>query len=165
MSGRSNQRAQGARSRRGGLSDDPPPPGLTYTSARSPTFSSLEPLRPLIRPDIAHHVIDAEPGLTAFEQPANLNLLHTDESITSLDTVDTWARAFDLLILPSVVTAGTRASYYAQWRSIVSFAYIMNKLEELLPMSERLLKAWLLQCVLLGYRVPTIISYVSAIKH
>lgn len=150
---------------KGGLNETPPPAGLTYSDARSPTFESLEPLRPLLRGEREQHIIDSEPGLTVFEQPAHLNLLHQHEAITGLDGIDTWALAFDELILPSVVTPGTRASYYAQWRSVVTFAFIVGKMDELLPISERLLKAWLLQCVLLGYRVGTIISYVSAIKH
>ena len=109
---------------------------------------------------VADHVIQPEQGRTDFEKPDNLALLHQNDSITELNNIDWWAKALDDLILPSVVTPDTRASYYAQWRSVVTFAYITNALNEVLPMSERVLKAWLLQCVLLGNRVATIISYV-----
>lgn len=169
MRGSNNNRAAGARpaarQHRGGLSAAPPPAGLTYSAARSPTFTSLEPLRGLLDAQVADHVIQPEQGRTDFEKPDNLALLHQNDSIAAPDSIDQWAKAFDDLILPSVVTPDTRASYYAQWRSVVTFAYITNALEEVLPMSERVLKAWLLQCVLLGYHVATIVSYVSAIKH
>ena len=159
------RRATHGAERRGGLADDPPPPGLEYSKARTPTFKSLEPLRPVLRVDQVRWITEQEPGLTAFEAPESSNLLHEHESVQRLDSIDMWASAFDKLVLPAVITPGTRAGYFDQWRSVVTFAYILNVLEELMPMSERVLKAFLLQLVLIGYRVGTIVSYVTAIKH
>ena len=82
-----------------------------------------------------------------------------------MEDLDVWELAFDRLILPAAVAPITRAGYYSLWRSVVTFAYIMNKVEELLPMTERLLKAFILQAVLIGYSVGTITGYVAAIKH
>ena len=150
--------------RRVGLGDKAPPPGLSYSRARTPTFDSLEPLRAYLDADVADAIIKPEPGITAFEQPENKHLLHSNGLITGLDDdIDTWERAFDELILPTSVAVVTRAGYFAQWRSVVTFAFTMGLLGEVLPMSERLLKAFLLQAILVGYRVGTITSYVSAI--
>ena len=151
--------------KRGGLANDPPPPGLTFSKARTPTFASLEPLRACMSKELARKVLDMEPGITAFEQPENTLLLHKHEAIVELDTLESWVQAFDTLVVPAVVTPGTRAGYFAQWRSVVTYAYTMNVLEQLMPMSDRLLKAFLLQLILVGYSVGTINGYVSAIKH
>ena len=115
--------------------------------------------------DYASHVIDQEPGITKFEQPAGDRLLHEHMAEQNLDDLDVWEQAFNRLILPAAVAPITRAGYYAMWRSLVTFAYIMNAMDELLPMSERLIKAFILQAVLIGYSVGTITGYVAAIKH
>ena len=115
--------------------------------------------------DYASNVIDQEPGMTEFEQPTGDRLLHEHMETQNLEDLDVWEQAFDRLILPAAIAPITRAGYYSQWRSLVTFAYIMNAMDELLPMSERLIKAFILQAVLIGYSVGTITGYVAAIKH
>ena len=100
----------------------------------------------IIGAGVSAYLVLRDAGLDAryLELTGELRVLSQQISTSSRRATAGEAAAFDELILPPVVAPVTQASYYAQWCSIVTSAYVMNKLEELLPITERLLKAWLL---------------------
>jgi integrase len=134
---------------------------LLWARARTPTLQSLEQLRPFLPPADAPAVLDPPAPLTALEAqdctefPAELRDLSID--------LDQAASLFDEVLLPSAQHHRTRAAYYAAWRSFVSFAYLHNALDRVLPATTALLKAYVWNLLQLDYKPGTITVHLCAV--
>jgi hypothetical protein len=138
-------------------------PDLQWRRAKTPTLESLDSIRHLVPDADASALLDPPAGITALELedcrafPSNM----IDPSVG----VDSAASLFDELLAPSALHHRTRASYYAAWRSFVSFAYLHSALPQALPASQRLLKAFLWNLLQLGYKPGSITLHMCAILH
>ena len=73
------------------------------------------------------------------------------------------ASLFDEVLQPSSQHHRTRATYYAAWRSFVSFAYLHDALPQALPATPTLLKAYLWNLLQLNYKPGSIVLHMCAI--
>ena len=116
------------------------------------------------------HLVEAADAPALLAPPAGMTLLESrdctgfpaelrDQTVSLDDAAD----LFDELLAPSALHHRTRASYYAAWRSYVSFAYLQNALPQVIPASQRLLKAYLWNLLQLGYKPGSITLHMCAI--
>jgi integrase len=143
----------------------PLPPGTTWSSALLPTLANLEPLRAYLPAAAADSIIRPEATTTPFEATIQSGRLRAAAATINTNNLAAMATAFDNIIAPAIVMPNTRARYFAQWRTLVTFAWSLDALQEILPLSQQLLKAFILAAVLAGYRVPSIMGFLTAFKH
>ena len=137
---------------------------LSWTHARHPTLSCLEPLRPLVHPSLHAAVLTAPVDSTLLELqdctgiPAHL----IPDARYELSAFED-ATNFDNLIAPSAHARQTRLSYGALWRSFVTYTLVRNSLHLVIPASAELVKGYLWTLFLCGLRHGSILLHLYAI--
>eukprot|EP00961_Rhodomonas_salina_P111145 1495713-Rhodomonas_salina.1 len=70
---------------------------------------------------------------------------------------------FDEQIDPAAQAVNTRQGYYDCWRSFVSYALLHDALEQVLPATQRLVKAYLWNMLQCRYKPGTVTSHIYAV--
>jgi hypothetical protein len=143
----------------------PLPPDTKWSTALLPTLASLEPLRRHLPPETADAILLPEVPTTAFEATVQSGRLQAEAASINTNNMHDMAAAFDSLIAPAIVMPGTRMRYFAQWRTLATFAWSLDALDNLLPLTQELLKAFVLAAILAGYKVASIQGFLTAFKH
>ncbi len=73
--------------------------------------------------------------------------MQAEEANINTNDMHDMAAAFDSLIAPAIVMPGTRVRYFAQWRTQATFAWSLDTLDNLLPLQQELLKAFVLAAI------------------
>ena len=73
------------------------------------------------------------------------------------------SRLFDEVINPAQVRPTTRVNYFRLWSTFVTFALLWGALDHLTPISQTLLKGFLLCCVQANYKPASIELFLAAI--
>ena len=139
-------------------------PNLRWTRAWQPTLASLEPLRNIVPPHIADFVLAPPIAETAVEAddgrglPAAF-LPHPSDSL-SLDVNE---RRFLSLIAPAAQAVATRSGYHEHWRSYVTFAFVSQALDRVLPTTASLLHSYLWSLYQVGLQSGSITLHIYSI--
>ena len=141
------------------VQDAVPSTALSWSSARSPTVTSLEVFRPLV---VAYHeeILSSLKPQTALERSAGDRLaLRT----SALPSVAELADFFNKECLPSSLAESSRVGYDGSWRSWVTFAVAHRCVAKAFPADDQFLRAFGSHLVFCGYRSGTIGKILSAI--
>ncbi len=84
----------------------------------------------------ADYIFRHDVTTTLFEATIQRGRLHTAAAAINTNNLAAMATAFDNIITPAVVMPNTRARYFAQWQTLVTFkfAWLLNSLHDLLPL-------------------------------
>ena len=137
-----------------------------FSSARSPTLSSLEPLRPWVPPHLWEAVLHPLRGITPAEAAKGNSFSYTfvdSGGRAATGGVQEMSAAFDGLIQPCAWSVSTRGSYWDAWRMFLCFAFSLHWEANVLPASTELLKAFSWHLVRLQYAPSSVGAALSAI--
>lgn len=142
-------------------------PHLRWSTSQLPTLRDVLPLRSLLLTtgtDVDTLLVDTS-ALTLFEaSDGNWERVAANLPLSTWASVQSLSAAFTIHVLPSSSAVATRAKHWRCWRGVLTWAVARRCLSSLLPMSEDVMHAFLMELLLLGCGFSSIKGYLDSIQ-
>ena len=140
-------------------------PHLRWSTSQLPTLQDVLPLRSLLLTtgtDVDTLLVDTS-ALTLFEaSDGNWERVAANLPFSTWASVQSLSAAFTIHVLPSSSAVATRAKHWRCWRGVLTWAVARRCLSSLLPMSEDVMHAFLMELLLLGCGFSSIKGYLDS---
>eukprot|EP00961_Rhodomonas_salina_P242259 3272706-Rhodomonas_salina.1 len=121
----------------------------------------LPRLRPSLRPS---HPFESRCGAYAYpRRPGPSRRAHRPGDALCREDLEEAAALFDEQLDPTAQAINIRQGYYDCWLSFVSYAFLHDALDQALPASPHLVKAYLWNLLQCSYKPGTVTSHIYAI--
>eukprot|EP00961_Rhodomonas_salina_P106913 1439674-Rhodomonas_salina.1 len=134
---------------------------LLWGRARTPTLISLSCLARHVPPARHDALLAPPPPLTEMALADCRGL--PDSLCCAGSSLEEVATFFKEQLEPTALAINTREGYYDCWRSFVSYAYLHDALDEAMPATPHLVKAYLWNLLQCKYKPGTVTSHIYAV--
>lgn len=142
-------------------------PSLQWSTTQLPTLQFVDALRdlPQVPSGSAAHLFSNDSDPTAFEvSDGNWEGVAAGLCASGASTLTSLSSAFTTHVLPSSAHADTRRKHWRCWRGILTWAVARRCLPRVLPMSQKVLHAFLMELLCLDCSHSTIKSFLDCIQ-
>jgi hypothetical protein len=135
---------------------------LLWSTAGFPTIMDIailaeDPLFARLEPGLRRCLLDDQSAQTAVERGDGiLPAIQVKRARGKLASLSELAAVFDECVGPATLEAGTRRSYHASWRTVLTWGVAHEAVDKLLPMSKDTLKALTQELLMVGVSAGTI---------
>jgi hypothetical protein len=143
---------------------------LLWSTAGFPTIMDIailaeDPLFARLEPGLRRCLLDDQSAQTAVERGDGiLPAIQVKRARGKLASLSELAAVFDECVGPATLEAGTRRSYHASWRTVLTWGVAHEAVDKLLPMSKDTLKALTQELLMVGVSAGTIKNMWSSIE-
>ena len=142
-------------------------PSLRWSTTQLPTLQFVDALRdlPQVPSGSAAHLFSNDSDPTAFEvSDGNWEGVAAGLCASGASTLTSLSSAFTTHVLPSSAHADTRRKHWRCWRGILTWAVARRCLPRVLPMSQKVLHAFLMELLCLDCSHSTIKGFLDCIQ-
>ncbi len=142
-------------------------PSLQWSTTQLPTLQFVDALRdlPQVPSGSAAHLFSNDSDPTAFEvSDGNWEGVAAGLCASGASTLTSLSSAFTTHVLPSSAHADTRSKHWRCWRGILTWAVARRCLPRVLPMSQKVLHAFLMELLCLDCSHSTIKGFLDCIQ-